>query len=613
MELWDKIKQRRITQILIAYLAGGWIAITVVDTLVDRQTLPELVFQLALVAFIGGIFVALILGWYHGEVGSQKVTIPEVAMLTVVGAVTVLSGVLVTQRHLITERGAEFAVGEDARRVAVLYFHAEEGPDDLGYLADGLTEALIDDLAGIPALDVVSRNGVARFRGEPVAPEEVGRALNAGSVIDGSVETVRGNLRINVQLLDGMSGATIDRTSFTLPADDVLAVRDSVVARAAGFLRTRLGEEIRVREQRAAATTVEGWTLFQRAERLRKEAMDARHRDGEGALALLARADSLLMATEVLEKEWADPTALRADLAFRRGAWGPSSGPALEAIQEGMALANRALEIRPRHARALEARGNLHFLHHRLDVSPTPEERARLLDRAEEDLKAAVEADPSLASAHARLNRLYYERRDLISAAISARQALEADYYLADADEVLSRAFFSHYDLGQFPQARSRCLEGARRFSDDFRFVDCGLWMMLAPVGEADPDSAWVLRERADSLTPPVERAMWSRVRKLMVGGVLARAGMADSARSVLSEARPGPEVDPDQQLYGLEAFMWTLLGDLDEAVRLLRLYLTANPDHAEGFRRGVHGELHWWWRPLRAHPQFEGLLRPGG
>jgi eukaryotic-like serine/threonine-protein kinase len=608
MELWDKIKERRITQILIAYLAGGWIAITVVDTLVDRQTLPELVFRLALVAFIGGVFVALILGWYHGEVGSQKVTIPEVGMLTVVGALTILSGVLVVQRS--ADDLPVNGVGEDARRVAVLYFHADEGPDDLGYLADGLTEALIAELSRIPELDVVSRNGVAPYRGQAVPPEQVGAALGVGSLIDGSVEMTRAGVRVNVQLLDGPSGASIGRTAFTLPADQLLAARDSVVAQAGEFLRARLGEEFRLRDLRAEVESVEGWTLYQRAERFRKEAADAVHHDRSQAISLIARADSLLAAAEVREPRWADPPALRADLALRRGAWSQSLGDAVAAMEEGIGHANRALERQPRHARALETRGNLHRFHWFLNVSPTPRERAELLDRAERDLRAAVDADPSLASAHALLSRLYYDRRDRMSAALAAREALRADYYLADADAVLHRAFMAHYDLAQFTEARGRCEEGGRRFPEDYNFVDCRLLLLLSPVEGPDPDRAWTLRARADSLTPPAIRPLWSHTRQMMVGGVLARAGMADSARSVLADARAGPDVDPDQELLGFEAIMRTLLGDRDEAVRLLRRYVTGNPDHVAGFLE-VEGELHWWWRPLRDHPDFRALLRP--
>lgn len=616
MKLWDELKERRITQIMVAYLAGGWIAVNVVDILVDRQVLPELVFRLALVAFVGGVFATLVLGWYHGEKGSQKVTIAEIVMLVLVTGGTVGSGVMVASQHLADERrhsALAGSIGFDAQRVAVLYFEDATGSEELSWLADALTEDLIHDLAGIPALDVVSRNGVARFRGEPVAPEEVGRALNAGSVIDGSVETVRGDLRVNIQFLDGISGATIDRTAFTLPADEVLAVRDSVASLAADFLRSRLGEEIRVREQRAAASTVEGWTLLQRAERLRKDAGEARrHGDRDEARLLYQRADSLLSVAQELEPRWADPPAARASLALPRALAATSLNAAVEVVHDGIVHADTALARTRRHARALEARGELRYYLWHLNVSGSATEREALLDQAIQDLRAATAADPSLASAHAYLSDIYFERKDLMSAALAAREALRADAFRADAAHVRNTLFHSHYGLGQFTEARNACEEGARRFPDNPDFYDCRLWMMLAPVTEPDPDLAWELAARADSLTPPQARPFLSAQRSVVAGSVLARAGLPDSARTVLAEARVGPEVDPDQELLGLEALVHVLLGDQDEAVRLLRRYAVANPDHIAGFLE-VDGGLHWWWRPLRDHPDFRSLLRPGG
>jgi eukaryotic-like serine/threonine-protein kinase len=614
--LWEKLRERRITQLVIAYVAGGWIALTGVDQLVDRQVLPELIYRISLVLFIGGLGIALILGWYHGEKGRQKVTLPEVILLGIVSLVTFGSSYMVASRFVDSERsGREVGLdlGPDARRVAVMYFQQLDDDGGLSFLADGLTEALIDELARIPELDVISKNGVSPFRGVSTPPDEVGRELNAGSVIDGSVESTRGGIRVNVQLLDGASGANINRTAITLPDDDLLAVRDSVVGMAAQFLRTWLGEEVRVRDQRAASATVEGWTLYQRAERMRKEATDvAGHERGE-ALRLIAAADSLLILAESVEPSWGDPSALRADLALRRGVWAGSMAERLEAIEAGVAHANRALERQPRHARALETRGNLRRFHHFLDVSPSPAERWRLLDQAEEDLRAAVAADPGLASAYALLTRLYYERRDLLSAALAAQNALQADYYLADADDVLEQAFLSHFDLGQFSQAQARCEEGAARFPESFFFVDCQLSMMLTTVVDADPTRAWALRDRADALTPASQRVLRSLIRKMMVGAVLARAELPDSARAVLMDARGGPEIDPEQELFGFEAIARTRLGDHDEAIRLLRRYVTANPDHARGFLAGVEGELHWFWRPLRNHPDFAEFLRLGG
>jgi len=92
----------------------------------------------------------------------------------------------------------------------------------------------------------------------------------------------------------------------------------------------------------------------------------------------------------------------------------------------------------------------------------------------------------------------------------------------------------------------------------------------------------------------------------MLVGAVLARAGLKDSARHVLIAARAGREDDPQQELPLLEAFGRTLLDEPGEAIELLKRYVAANPAHS--FQRG--GDVSWWWRDLRKDPRFTQLER---
>ena len=72
MSLWSQIRQRRITQVVFAYLAGGWMVLAVIDQVVDREVLPPVVYRTALTIYLVGILAALVVGWYHGELGEQK-------------------------------------------------------------------------------------------------------------------------------------------------------------------------------------------------------------------------------------------------------------------------------------------------------------------------------------------------------------------------------------------------------------------------------------------------------------------------------------------------------------------------------------------------------------
>src|SRR5205809_2852319 len=191
----------------------------------------------------------------------RKVALAGAAAVVIVGALAARSLWPGARRS----REAAVAGGLDPHRVAVLYFADLSQGKKLNYLANGLTEELIDRLAGLPTLDVISKNGAAQYRDVDVPRDSIARALKAGSLIEGSVEEVGDRLRVTVRLVEGGSGVDLEHQSFEWPKADVLRVRDSVAAHVAAFLRPRLGDEIRLREERAGTKSVDAWVRVQQA------------------------------------------------------------------------------------------------------------------------------------------------------------------------------------------------------------------------------------------------------------------------------------------------------------------------------------------------------------
>ncbi len=495
----------------------------------------------------------------------------------------------------------------EENRVAVLYFTDDSRDSSLGYLADGLTEALIDQLSAIRALNVVSRGGVAPFRGRDVVRDSIARVLRAANLVDGEVENLGSHMRVTVRLVDGASGADLRRQTFELPANSQLAIRDSVAKQAALFLRERLGDEIRLREELAATRSVDAWTLVQRAERARKDEEAALTRvPPDSSFAKFNEADSLLGAAERADPQWIEPVLQRGQLALRRARLLQRT-PALAArwIDVGTGHVARVLSREPNHAAGLQLRGTLRYARWLLNLDPAAT-RAALLNSAQVDLEAAVRIDPQLASAQATLSYLLYARKDVVSAVLAARAAYEADAYLRDAEVILDRLFYGSYDLAQFGEAQRWCAEGGRRFPASWRFADCRLWLMTTPNADLDVTRAWRLLRRADSLTPAPQLAFRTRQRSILVASVIGRAGLTDSAEHVLVAARTAdPKIDPTQELVGYEAVARTLMGQDDQAMAILKRYVATNPDHS--FKR--NGMVHWWWRGLERRPDFQAVL----
>jgi len=529
----------------------------------------------------------------------------------VAGAVAVVALVALTAPwHRSHEGKAAASGGLDPHDIAVLYFEDHSRDGSLGYVADGFTEGLIDALARVTGLHVVSRNGVAAYRGDTVPFDSVAQALRVGTLVSGSVEPAGDRLRVQVRLVEGETGVDFTRASVDVAARQLLQARDSVVGEVARLLRQRLGEEVEVREAREAAPSPEAWTLLLQGEHLRKRGEDLTgHGDLTAGFAAFRSADSVLAGAEARYARWPAPIVLRAQIAYRRSRLATELDTVLAAIRTALGAADRALALDPNDAQALEVRGTAQYWHYLKDVTPNPKDRAAELQRAKADLEAAVRLEPGLASAHSTLSRLMYDQPGgVVSALLEARLAYEADAFLATAPTVLLRLFQGSYDLEQFTQARTWCEEGARRFPGDFHFAECRLWGLTLPGATPDVPEAWRLADSVAALAPEQQRAYEQHVATIIAAAVCAKAGLADSARAVLLRARAGADVDPQRELPFFEAYVRTLVRDDDSAVALLRGMVAS--ETGQGTAGASEWAAHWWWRGLQNRPDFQALVR---
>jgi TolB-like protein len=612
MSLFEPLQRRKIIPWLGAYLAGGFLALEGVDQLIGNGLLPGVAYRIALACYLFGIPGSMVAAWFHGEKGQQELSKPEIWMQSVL-----VLGALITSGLIVRDYQAEQAamidvaaeMGLDPQGVAILFFEALD--DDYEFAADGLTEALIDRLAGVRALNVVSRNGVEPYRGSDVPVDSIARALDVRTLVTGTVDRVGDEFEITARLVDGFSGDPLDRTSFEIDEDALLSAGDSLASIMESFLRTRLGEEIRLRETRGGTSNQEAWSLVRRAEGLIRRADEFEEQDEpEQMLEALAAAESNLSLAEVADPEWVEPLVLRARVAWIAafahvallGDWEASE----EVARQGLAHAERAVEAASRDPRALEIRGTIRYFLWLLDVSETAEESDALLASAREDLRGAVDIDPSLASAWSQLSHLYGNIADNTNVILTARRAYEEDAFLREADQILDRLFWAHFDLEQIEEARRRCETGRERFSGNPRFVECRLWLMLSPAATPSPDPAAAVatRDTFVELSPVGERPFAERLGNLLVAGVLRRAGDPDSAEVLFAQGQGDSEIDPGDDLVVEEAKIRSGTGDIDRAMELLKLYVAANPAHT----LDVGGQLHWLWRPLRDHPDFQSV-----
>jgi serine/threonine-protein kinase len=134
---------------------------------------------------------------------------------------------------------AEVALASDDKRVAVLPFR-NLGPAEHDYLADGLTDDLIDLLSVARGLRVHSRGAVSKFKTESRDVRQIGRELGVQVVVDGSIRKGPGSFRISARLISVADGIQLWARRFEGAEGDILALDDEVAKAVADALTVDL-------------------------------------------------------------------------------------------------------------------------------------------------------------------------------------------------------------------------------------------------------------------------------------------------------------------------------------------------------------------------------------
>jgi len=512
--------------------------------------------------------------------------------------------------------GAPKAIaGPESRRLAVLYFQDLSRDSSLGPLADGLTEELINSLSTTASLTTISRNGVEAYRGTAVAPDSIARALRAGYLVRGDVETDGGKVRVNVRLDDG-SGVKLRSATFTGAAGNQLALRDTIAVVAGDMIRQELGQDLRLKEQRFRTSSKDAWLFTQRAEQAWKAADAASVAgDATGVEARFRSADSLFVLASQADPRWSQPGARRAAMALRRSRLATETAGVAQWVNTGIAIADSALTLDKDNPDALEARGNLRYWGWLQGIDVDPVKKTEALTAARSDLERAVQLNPAQAGAYASLSHLYYQEEnttkyDVLSA---AEKAYATDEFLSNANVILQRIFIANYDLGQFQKAAKWCDVARQRFPQDFRSMRCRLYLLTTDLQPPNVAQAWAVADSAVNLVAPSKQRFERLTSDMLVAAVLVRASkqgksdpaLADSARRVIKRSLGDASIDPPRELAYYGAFVHTLLGDSDEAIRLLKEYLTVNPERTVSMRN----DLSWWFKGLEANPKFQQAI----
>jgi TolB-like protein/tRNA A-37 threonylcarbamoyl transferase component Bud32/Flp pilus assembly protein TadD len=129
---------------------------------------------------------------------------------------------------------------EDLPSIAVLPFVNMSPDPENAYFGDGLAEELINALTKLRGLRVAARTSAFTFRGRGVDIREIGRKLNVGTVLEGSVRRVGDRLRITAQLINIEDGFHIWSDRYDRKMEDIFAIQDEIAAAIVEQLEVKL-------------------------------------------------------------------------------------------------------------------------------------------------------------------------------------------------------------------------------------------------------------------------------------------------------------------------------------------------------------------------------------
>ena len=291
-EFLQRLKQRKLVQWAIAYVAAAFALLQGLDIVAQRFGWPDSIERILIIASCVGFFVTLVLAWYHGERGAQRVSGTELLILALLLS---LGGGLLWRFAAASQKAIASAappVAIPEKSVAVLPFVNMTSEKENDYFADGLSEEILNSLARIDGMQVVGRTSSFQFKGKTDDLRAIGQKLGAATVLEGSVRRGGERARITAQLIRASDGIHLWSETYDRTLTDTLAVQVDIAEQVAGVLNVVLDDQQRARMRAEGVKNVDAFIAYQKGLQLYADAHNP------------AKSQSVIVGLRVANKEF---------------------------------------------------------------------------------------------------------------------------------------------------------------------------------------------------------------------------------------------------------------------------------------------------------------------
>lgn len=434
----NELKRRKVVRAVMVYLASAFAVIQAADVVLPVLRAPEWAMGLVVGLSAVGVPVAIGLAWAFDLTdrgltldlpeggGPQSVPARWFSVKTA-GLTTMMLGVGLAAGWLARTASLDDGVTTGERSIAVIPFDNLSTEAENAFLAVGVQDEILTQLGKISDLRVISRSSVMQYQPGPdrVSIPDIGRALAARWIVEGSVARVGENIRINVQLIESRTDAHAWAEAFDgdLTVQGILAFQAQVARRVAESLSATIRPDEEARIASVPTHNTAAYELYLRANEL-----FAYRREAELRRALELY-DEAITVDSAFAHAYAGQALVHAVLPFY------SDETVMESYAVGLVAAERALALDSALAEAHAAIGDMVF-HRDYDAG-----------RAEASLLRAIQLKPSFAQAWAWLAEPRLARRLPDEALAATQRALRLDPLSVRFNSMLGTVLVEKGDL----------------------------------------------------------------------------------------------------------------------------------------------------------------------
>jgi len=580
---FSELKRRNVYKVAVAYAVVGWVIAQIATQIFPFLEIPNWVVRLVIVLIAIGFPIALVIAWaFEATPEGIKRTemadaIPAAAgqkkhiwiYVVVIGAVFSV-GLFFVGRYSVrnTASAARAEAGTVPQKsIAVLPFDNLSRDPDNAFFAEGVQDEILTRLAKVADLKVIARTSTQKFKSAPENLPDIAKQLGALNVLEGSVQKVNDQVRVNVQLINALTNAHLWAEIYDRKLTDIFAVESDIAKTIADTLQAKLTGSEKTAISKEPTANTEAYELYHKG----------------------------------------------------RSLWGKRTA---DNIPKAIAFYEQAIARDPNYALAYAGLSSAYIL------SPfyAGANRLEMSAKAKEAALTALRLDPNLAEAHAALGKvLFFGEIDLAGAMREYKRAIELKPNDADAHHWFSNDILAA--LGRFDEAIA---EGKRSVELDPLSVvinaDLGETFyyakrydesvtQLRKTLEIDPTSFYThynlgiaLQAKGDL---PGAIAEYEKAKQLgdnttvstFYAAAKAQAGDKDAALRMLSEL---DEISRHREVVGyLRALLYLSMNNKDEALRWLE----------QGVKERDGSNICWinvdpLLASLHGDPRFEALVQ---